>query len=85
MESFNTKGTCARQIIYDVKDDRVTDVKFAGGCSGNLKGISKLVIGRNVDEVIEIFRGITCKNGTSCPDQLSLALMDYKAKQAAKS
>lgn len=82
MESFNTKGTCARQIIFDVQDGVLTDVRFAGGCSGNLKGISKLIVGLKVDDVIERLQGIVCRNGTSCPDQLAKALIAFRDKAA---
>ena len=84
MQIFNTKGTCSRQIIFNVSEsDIVTDVKFIGGCSGNLQGISKLVNGKTVDEVIALLSGIKCKGNTSCPDQFSLALIKYKEKKAA--
>ena len=62
------------------KDGKVTDVKFIGGCSGNLQGISRLVKGRDIDEVIETLKGIKCRNNTSCPDQLAQALIEYKIK-----
>lgn len=78
MELFNTRGTCAKQIIYEVKDNVLVDLKFAGGCSGNLKGIEKLVIGKDIDYIIDVLKGIICRNGTSCPDQLSKALFEYK-------
>lgn len=81
METYNTKGTCSRQILFDVTDDgKVTDVKFIGGCSGNLQGIAKLVKNRPIDEVIETLKGIKCRSNTSCPDQLACALTEYKAK-----
>lgn len=82
MESFKTKGTCARQINFDVIDHKVTNVDFVSGCPGNLLGIKALVEGRDIDEVIEKFSGITCGNKTtSCPDQLAIALKEYKAQQ----
>ncbi len=81
METYNTKGTCSRQILFDVTEDgKVTDVKFIGGCSGNLQGIAKLVKDRPLDEVIETLKGIKCRSNTSCPDQLACALIEYKAK-----
>ena len=83
MESYNTKGTCTRQILFEVNNNILTDLKFAGGCSGNLKGIARLVVGRDIDGIIEILKGIQCKNGTSCPDQISLALLDYKTRMSA--
>ena len=75
MQTYITKGTCSRQIIYDVTpDNKVTGVKFIGGCSGNLQAISKLCKGMKIDDVISTLKGIQCRNGTSCPDQLAKAL-----------
>ena len=85
MLTYLTKGTCSRQILYNVTDDnKVTDVKFIGGCSGNLQGISRLVNGRDIDDVIQTLKGIKCRQNTSCPDQLALALEDFKAKKGIK-
>lgn len=85
MEIYNTAGTCSRQIIFRVDgENRVSDVKFIGGCSGNLQGIAKLVDGQNIDDVIAKLKGIICRSGTSCPDQLAHALMKYKEKKAQK-
>lgn len=81
MQTYLTKGTCSRQILYDVTPDgKVTNVKFIGGCSGNLQGIARLVDNRPIDEVIETLKGIKCRSNTSCPDQLACALTDYKSK-----
>ncbi len=80
MITYATKGTCSRQIIFDVVDNKIQNVKFIGGCLGNLQGIAKLVEGRDIDEVIETLKGIKCKGNTSCPDQLACALMEYKYK-----
>ena len=77
MYTFNTHGTCSRQIMYDVENGVVKGVKFIGGCMGNLQGIAKLVEGRKVEEIIPLLEGIKCRNGTSCPDQLSKALKKY--------
>lgn len=83
MEIYNTAGTCSRQIIFRVDgENRVSDVKFIGGCSGNLQGIAKLVDGQNIDDVIAKLKGIICRSGTSCPDQLARALIKYKDKRA---
>ena len=83
MITYSTKGTCSRQIIFDIEDNKVKNVKFIGGCLGNLQGISKLVEGRDTDEVIATLKGIRCKGNTSCPDQLANALIEYKKKQEA--
>lgn len=85
MQTYMTKGTCSRQILFDVADDNtVHNVKFINGCLGNLQGISKLVEGRNIDEVISLLKGIRCKGNTSCPDQLANALTEYKEKKKAE-
>jgi uncharacterized protein (TIGR03905 family) len=74
---FNTKGACARQILFDVKDGVVTELKFVGGCNGNANAISRFVVGRRAEDVIPIIKGIQCRNNTSCPDQLAIALESY--------
>ncbi|MBQ8026571.1 MAG: TIGR03905 family TSCPD domain-containing protein [Clostridia bacterium] len=77
--SYRTTGTCSRAISITVEDNILTDVKFMGGCDGNLKGISALVKGMNIDEAIEKLSGIKCGfKQTSCPDQLARALAQYK-------
>ena len=82
MQSYNTRGTCSRQILFDVtEDDKVKNVKFIGGCLGNLQAVSRLVDGKDIDEVISTLKGIRCKGNTSCGDQLALALMEYKEKK----
>ena len=78
MVTYSTRGTCAKQIIFDLDaEGKIRNVKFIGGCSGNLQGISKLVEGRMPDEVVPLLRGIRCKQNTSCPDQLAQALEPY--------
>ena len=82
MQIYNTKGTCSRQIFFDVTDDnKVTNVKFINGCLGNLQAVSKLVEGKDIDEVISLLKGIQCRGGTSCADQLATALIKYKEKK----
>ena len=78
MNSYKTLGTCSRQILFEVDNNLVKNVKFIGGCSGNLQGISKLVENKDVDTVIALLKGIQCRNGTSCSDQLANALIKYK-------
>ncbi len=81
MQTYITKGTCSRQIIYDVTaDGKVTGVRFMGGCSGNLQAMARLVEGKPIDEVIQLLSGIKCRNNTSCGDQLAQALTAYKNK-----
>lgn len=77
--TYRTKGTCSRSIKFDVEDGKVSNVWFEGGCNGNLKGISKLVEGMSIDEVIDKLSGIKCGfKSTSCPDQLACALKEIK-------
>ena len=74
---YKTKGTCSQRILFEVIDGRVCNVQFIGGCNGNLQGISKLVEGMDVNEVIERIKGIHCgMKPTSCPDQLATALQE---------
>ena len=78
---FKTFGTCSREITFDVVDNKLTNVSFLGGCNGNLQGISKLVEGMDIDDVIARVEGIKCgARQTSCPDQLAQALKQYKAE-----
>ena len=76
--TYKTKGTCSQAIDFDIEDGKVYNVKFYGGCNGNLKGIGSLVEGMEVAEVIKRLEGTTCgfKN-TSCPDQLAKALKEH--------
>lgn len=79
MSTYRTQGSCSREIIFNVNENsELTDVKFLGGCSGNLQGIGRLVKGMKIDDIIDKFTGIRCRNGTSCPDQLAKALIEYK-------
>ena len=72
---YNTRGTCSRQILFDIEDGKVRNVRFISGCSGNTQGVAKLVEGMDVDEVIARLKGIRCgMKATSCPDQLARAL-----------
>lgn len=76
--TYIPKGVCSRQITIDVEDGIIKSVEFVGGCAGNTAGVSKLCVGRKVDDVIELLRGTQCRNDTSCPDQLSYALEETK-------
>ena len=83
MNTYITRGTCSRKIEFDVaKDNTLTEVRFIGGCPGNTQGVAKLVKGKNIDEVIALLKGIQCRMGTSCPDQLAIALEKYKEQNA---
>lgn len=78
---YKTRGTCSTRILLDVEDNKLTHVEYIGGCNGNLQGISRLVSGMDIDEVISRLRGIRCgTKETSCPDQLANALLQVKDK-----
>ena len=75
--TYKTRGTCSQQIRFDLEDGVVKNVKFLGGCNGNLQGISALVEGMKAEEAIQKLSGIRCGfKATSCPDQLSRALKE---------
>lgn len=75
MQTYTPQGVCSMKINYDVEDGIVKKVQFVGGCNGNTQGISRLVEGMTVEEVIKRLEGVNCGGrGTSCPDQLAKAL-----------
>lgn len=75
---YKTQGTCSREIHFEVIDNKVHNVRFSGGCMGNSQGVSRLVEGMDINEVIKRIEGIDCGGkGTSCPDQLAKALRKY--------
>ena len=77
--TYKTKGTCSREITFEVENGKVKNVQFFGGCNGNLKGIAALVEGMDIDDVIARVEGVTCgPKATSCPDQLAQALKAAK-------
>lgn len=72
---YETEGTCASHIKFDIEDNRIYNLEFIGGCNGNLKAISKVCEGMTVDEIEKQFAGITCgRKPTSCTDQLAKAV-----------
>ena len=75
------QGVCSKQMIIEIDEDNQTikSVKIVGGCPGNTVGVSKLVEGKKIDEVIKTLKGIPCGyKDTSCPDQLAIALEAIK-------
>ena len=76
---YKTKGTCSQKIFFEIEEGKLKNVEYMGGCNGNLKGISSLVEGMDIDEVIARLEGTTCgMKATSCPDQLATALKKAK-------
>lgn len=81
--TYKTQGVCSREIHFDIADNKITQVQFVGGCSGNTQGVARLVEGMDVDEAIRRLDGIRCGfKPTSCPDQLARALKQYKAQES---
>ena len=80
--NYKTQGVCSREVSFDVKDKKITNVVFKGGCSGNTQGVARLIEGMDIDEAISRLDGIRCgMRPTSCPDQLARALKQYKSQQ----
>ena len=77
---YKTKGVCSTEIIFDIDEETkiINDLKVINGCNGNLKGISALVKGMKIEDIISKLEGITCGfRNTSCPDQIAMALKEY--------
>ena len=73
--TYKTKGTCAQSIHLDIEDNIVRNIRFDGGCNGNLKAIARLVDGWTVDEIEAKLLGNRCGlKATSCADQLARAV-----------
>lgn len=82
MYSYTPKGVCSRNITFDIKDNKVTNLSFVGGCNGNLQGLSKLAEGMDIDDVINRLGDIHCgSKQSSCPAELAKALNEYKEQQ----
>lgn len=80
---YKTKGTCSKEINFDIIDGKITGVSFVSGCNGNLQGIGRLVEGMDPEEAISRLKGIKCGyKDTSCPDQLARALEEALGKNA---
>lgn len=72
------RGTCSRKMIFDIEDGVVKSLEVIGGCNGNLKGISSLVTGMKLEDIIARLDGITCgSKPTSCPDQIAAGLRKF--------
>ena len=78
---YKPNGVCSIKMEFNIENNIIKDMNIIGGCNGNLKGIKSLIIGQNIDYVIEKLKGIRCNNkNTSCPDQISIALEEYKKR-----
>lgn len=81
--TYKTSGVCSREIKFEIDENTntINKVQFNGGCSGNTSGLSRLLEGMKVDDVIKKLEGVTCGyRSTSCPDQLAKALKEWRAK-----
>lgn len=80
--NYKPKGTCSTNMDFVIEDNIIKEFNVTGGCNGNLKGIKALIEGMDIDTVINKFDGITCGfKQTSCPDQISKALKEYKTSR----
>ncbi len=81
--SFRTSGTCSQLITFDLNENKLSNIKFYGGCDGNLKAISKILEGADADFVVQTLTGNTCgPRPTSCADQLAKAVKEAQAAAA---
>lgn len=78
---YEPKGVCSMEMDIEVDGDTIKSVEIIGGCAGNTQGVAALVAGMKIDEAIKRLKGIDCRGrGTSCPDQLAIALEEIKAQ-----
>lgn len=76
---YKPQGVCSREMIIKLEGDTIQEVQIIGGCAGNTVGVSRLIAGMKIDEAIKRLKGIPCGyKGTSCPDQLAIALEEAK-------
>ena len=76
------EGVCSTEMVFEIDNNIIKSVKIKNGCNGNLQGISKLLIGMDIDEVISKLRGIKCGfKDTSCPDQIAKGLEEFKSSR----
>ena len=81
---YTPHGVCSTRIVLDIDNDRITDMHFVGGCSGNTQGVSRLVEGMPAEEAVRRLSGIRCgMKATSCPDQLARAIREAMAEAAS--
>ena len=84
--SYKTSGTCSRQIDFDINGNIITNVEFFGGCPGNLSAISRVIEGKTVDEIENLFKDIKCgTKPTSCSAQLAKAVRQAYSETQGKA
>lgn len=79
--TYKPQGVCSQLMNFDIdENDKIVSLEVIGGCKGNLSGISSILVGMDVNHVIERFSGVQCGfKGTSCPDQIAKGLQSYLA------
>ena len=78
---YTPQGVCSMKMIFDIENNTIKSLTIVGGCPGNTVGVSRLVEGKTIDQVIQMLKGIPCgSKDTSCPDQLARALEEIKEK-----
>ncbi len=78
---YKPKGVCAHEFVFEVEGNTIVGVEIKGGCAGNLLGISKMITGKSIDEVVGVFENVKCGlKPTSCPDQIAKALIEIQAQ-----
>lgn len=76
---YTPTGVCSREMKFEIEDNIIKNIEIIGGCHGNSQGIIALCKNQNINDVIEKLKGIKCGfKSTSCPDQLAIALEQYK-------
>ena len=84
MMHYKTHGTCSTAIDLEIEDGKIASCRFTNGCRGNTDGLARLAVGQDAREVMNRLRGVQCRGGTSCPDQLSRAIEIYLDQQQHK-
>lgn len=84
MMHYKTHGTCSTAIDLEIEGGKITSCRFTNGCRGNTDGLARLAVGQDAREVMNRLRGVQCRGGTSCPDQLSRAIEIYRDQQQHK-
>lgn len=82
--SYKPLNVCAKEFIFRIENNKIENINIIGGCPGNLIGLTQLITGMKVEDVILKLDGITCgEKNTSCPDQLAKVLQNYLDNNAA--
>jgi uncharacterized protein (TIGR03905 family) len=83
MFEYKPRGTCSTKITFDITEGKIHRIAFKDGCEGNLRGIAKLAEGMDARQLASLLKGTPCgRRGTSCPDQLAIAIEQALAETA---